>query len=496
MREMRTPLARLTDQWMTEAAGRPLSRRTFLAGAGMAAASLALGRTVTGAAPRVAIIGGGIAGLNAAWKLRKAGIRATVYEAAERAGGRIWTDFGAFGAGITTEIGGEFIDSSHKEMRSLAREFKLDLLDTAVASETQLTETYFFGGRARTEDEIVAAFRPVAKRIRQDQNNLVFNDYSDYNALAHRLDRTPLDQYLRQVGAEGWLFDLLDVAYETEFGLATTQQSALNFITLVGTKPNTFSEFGESDQRYKIKGGNQQLVDSMRSALADQVKLGHELIAAKRTATGVRLTFNLCAGVREVMADLVLFTLPFTTLRRVDLDLGLPARATRGIQAITYGTNSKLVLGYRSRAWRDNGQNGLYFSDLGAQSGWDSTQLQPGTAGAITTFLGGSRGANLGQGSLADHAARARRDLDNIFRGSASQASGAAKRYVWPDNPFALGSYTCFAPGQYTEFGGYFSQAFGDVYFAGEHCSLDAQGYMEGGAVTGAQAAAAIVARV
>jgi monoamine oxidase len=444
----------------------------------------------------VAIIGGGIAGLNAAWKLRKAGIRATVYEAADRAGGRIWTDFGSFGPGITVEIGGEFIDSSHKEMRRLAREFKLELLDTAVASEAQLTETYFFGGRARTESEIVDAFRPVAKRIRQDQKNSVFNDYSDYNALAARLDNTTLEDYLRQVGAEGWLFDLLDVAYQTEFGRATAEQSALNFVTLVGTKPNSFSEFGESDQRYKIRGGNQQLVDRMAAALSDQVQLGQELIAARRTSNGIRLTFSGCGGHREVTADIVLLTLPFTTLHRVDLDLGLPARAKRGIREITYGTNSKLVLGYGERSWRGNGQSGLYFSDLSAQSGWDASQLQPGAAGAITTFLGGEPGLTLGHGSLSAHASRTHHDLDRIFPGTASKANGLARRFVWPDNPFALGSYTCFAPGQYTEFGGFYSQAFGDVYFAGEHCSLDAQGYMEGGAVTGAEAAAAIAARV
>lgn len=489
---MRTPLANLTSRWMAQ----PLSRRNFLAAAGATTASIALGyRGTTAAKPRVAIVGGGIAGLNAAWKLRKAGIRANVYEAADRAGGRIWTDSNWYGQGVTVEIGGEFIDSSHKEMRRLAREFRLDLLDTAVASETQLSETYYFGGRARTEDEIVAAFKPVADRIRQDQNNLVFNDYSDYNPLAYRLDHTPLDEYLRQVGAEGWLFDLLDVAYETEFGLATRRQSALNFVNLVGTKPNSFSEFGESDQRYKIKGGNQQLVDRMRAALGEQLQLGQELIAAKKTSAGIRLTFAGCGRVNETTADIVIFALPFTTLRRVDLDLGLPARASRGIRSITYGTNSKLVLGYADRAWRNNGQSGLFFSDLGAQSGWDATQLQAGTAGAITTFLGGEKGVALGRGSLTEYANRTRRDLDRVLPGSALKSNGAARRYVWSENPYALGSYTCFAPGQYTDFGGYFSQAFGDVYFAGEHCSLEAQGYMEGGAATGADAANAILTR-
>jgi monoamine oxidase len=35
----------------------------------------------------------------------------------------------------------------------------------------------------------------------------------------------------------------------------------------------------------------------------------------------------------------------------------------------------------------------------------------------------------------------------------------------------------------------------GNVYFAGEHCSLAAQGYMEGGAETGRHAAESILKR-
>ena len=49
----------------------------------------ALTATGSGPAPSVAIVGGGIAGLNAAYQLKKAGIEATVYEARRRLGGRI-----------------------------------------------------------------------------------------------------------------------------------------------------------------------------------------------------------------------------------------------------------------------------------------------------------------------------------------------------------------------------------------------------------------------
>jgi monoamine oxidase len=43
--------------------------------------------------------------------------------------------------------------------------------------------------------------------------------------------------------------------------------------------------------------------------------------------------------------------------------------------------------------------------------------------------------------------------------------------------------------GQYTAFAGYEGVAQGAIHFAGEHCSQDFQGFMEGGASEGGRAA-------
>src|SRR5690349_655901 len=74
-----------------------ISRRDFLKGAGAVAAGLTLSGTLAGRAlaahasgsPRIAIIGGGISGLNAALTLQDAGYASTIYEASSRLGGRM-----------------------------------------------------------------------------------------------------------------------------------------------------------------------------------------------------------------------------------------------------------------------------------------------------------------------------------------------------------------------------------------------------------------------
>src|SRR5688572_6651340 len=84
----------------------------------------------TGGDARIAIVGGGMAGLNAAYKLRKVGLRAKIFEGSGRTGGRMFTAKDLLGDGLTTELGGEFIDSTHEEMLALMEEFGLEKLDT------------------------------------------------------------------------------------------------------------------------------------------------------------------------------------------------------------------------------------------------------------------------------------------------------------------------------------------------------------------------------
>ena len=65
----------------------------------------------------------------------------------------------------------------------------------------------------------------------------------------------------------------------------------------------------------------------------------------------------------------------------------------------------------------------------------------------------------------------------------------------WPSNPLALGSYTCYMPGQFTTIAGLEGLPVGNVFFAGEHANsfYESQGFMEGAALSGVDVAAAIL---
>ncbi|MCX7924939.1 MAG: FAD-dependent oxidoreductase [Fimbriimonadales bacterium] len=513
----RTPLFRLIRRWLNaatltdeqlerayeQAFQRQLSRREFLRSASVltaaAAASSLLpkpGEARDRHEPRIVIVGAGMAGLSAAYHLRRRGLHATLYEASERTGGRIYSARDLFAPGLVTELGGEFIDSIHQDMLQFVRQFDLELIDLEARSERNLETRYYFNGQSYTEAQIIDALRPIARRIKQDAQRAGYPvTYDNYNAFAYALDQTSLAEYLTQIGATGWLYELLEVAYVTEYGLDAHEQSCLNLIFLIDTQLNNgFDIFGESDERYKVRGGNQQIPDRLAQMMASQIRLGHQLVALRESTHGYRLTFERSGGgVVEVQADFVLLTLPFTLLREVDLRVSLPPVKRRAINELGYGTNAKLILGFQSRFWRAQGLNGDFFTDEPFQSGWDSSRLQAGTAGSLTLFLGGTPGVQVGSGTPQSQAAAFLPGVERVFPGATAQYTGNAVRFHWPSYPFAKGSYACWKVGQYTSIAGAEFEPVGQLFFAGEHTSIDFQGYMNGAAETGRRAAQLIV---
>jgi monoamine oxidase len=130
--------------------------------------------------------------------------------------------------------------------------------------------------------------------------------------------------------------------------------------------------------------------------------------------------------------------------------------------------------------------------DLAYQSGWDSSRGQAGARGAYTIFEGGTKGTDLQPGSAEEQAKRLLPGLETVFPGTQQRWSGTALRAYWPSNPFVKGSYAAYRVGQWTGIRGAEGMPAGKLFFAGEHTSLDWQGYMNGGAESGRLAAKAI----
>lgn len=455
-----------------------------------------------GQPPRIVIVGAGMGGLNTAYKLQKAGLTAKIFEGANRTGGRMFTARDLLADGLTTELGGEFIDSSHEEMLALMTEFGLEKLDTQGPEAASLKgETYFINRRHYTHEQAAAAFAPLAKKIFEDYDAL--GDVVDYQTEGGgtAIDRMSIAQYLDKIGATGWMRELIETAYVTEYGFDTGDQSALNFVFLIGTgdleDADAFSLLGESDERYKVRGGNQRIVDELAKRVAPQIQQLHRLEAIRSRGDGFTLSFRNEGRSVEEQADVVVLAIPFTLLREVKIDVDLPPLKRKAINELAYGANAKVLVGFKSRPWEKQGYSGATYSDESFQLAWANSFLQPGTAGGLTMYSGGAAAHEAGKGTADVVAARLLRGIERAYPGTLRERNDKRpSRFHWPTHEWTKGAYAGYKPGQWTTIAGSEGLPVGNLFFAGEHCSYDFQGYMNGAAQSGADTAKAIMAKV
>jgi monoamine oxidase len=475
-----------------------LDRRTLLQFTAAAATAAVLPACGDDDQKTVAIVGGGMAGVHCAYRLKRLGVTAQVYEASSRIGGRMFTERSLFPDGQHCELGGELIDTGHLTLHELAQELDIELLDYNQDDPNLSRLQVFFDGRRLTENEILDSFAPIAERI--DASIQALEDPEEYITYqtpngAQALDQLSLTAWLDREGipAQSVARRLIELAYVGEYGLPADQCNCLNLLTFISTDTLKLELFGESDERYHTKGGNDLFPQRLAERLdAGQLQLQHKLVSLSELSDKrYQLTFETPSGSKEVKADHVVLALPFTLLRQISLQVTLPEVKRKAIQELGYGTNAKLMVGFSSRPWRSAPvlSDGSTYSDVGYEQSWETSRLQPGTSGIITQYVGGQKGLDLGQGTPEQQAALFLDQFDRSFPGVKAVANGRVARMHWPSYPLALGSYAAYKVGQYTTIAGAEIERVDNLHFCGEHTSLDAQGFMEGAALTGAIAA-------
>jgi monoamine oxidase len=445
----------------------------------------------------VAVVGAGLAGLVTAHMLQTAGCSSQLFEASDRIGGRIRTDFGSQEPGLVTEWGAEFIDSTHHDMLALVQWCGLSLLDTATESEAELRTAYHFQGGHYSEAQVLEAYAPVAARIASDAARLTpALSRVQHSPADIALDRVSITEYLDRMEMEPWLRSLLCVAYETELGRDAGELSCIGLLSQIGTDLSKgFKIFGESDERFKVAEGLELIPRRLAEGLTTQPRMRHRLVQIRQLGEAYRLSFETDGGSRQFDADAVVLALPFTLLRQVDLGELLPPIQRHCVQTLDYGLNSKLMVGLRSRPWRRQGFDGGLYTDLPMQTGWDASRQRNGERGIFTWYMGGKQSLAIDRNLTKNLAQRMSQAMEPVFAGFCAERTGTATLIHWPTEPFALGSYSCYRTGQYTALGGLEARGVGGLHFAGEHCSREFQGYMNGAAETGRRAALQIVAR-
>jgi monoamine oxidase len=504
-----------------------LSRREFVQRAGLAGAaaiggSAALAATAGAArgagSPSVAIVGGGIAGLTAALTLADKGVASTVYEASpDRLGGRMHSDTsGYWDAGQVSEFCGELIDTSHTTIRHLAQRFGLPTADLVAAQPNGSTDTLWFLNGYYSVDQADVDFQPIHKTLQdQVQATSYPTTYLVHTDAGIFFDTMTVYDWIENYvpgGHGSRMGRLLDAAYNEEYGAETKSQAALNLMYLLGfqASPGNFSIFGKSDERFHIEGGNQQLPEAIADYIGRRnIKLGYSMQSIKANTDGT-VTMSFATGGRSqvVTADHVILCMSFAVLRTLDYSgANFDTRKKTAITQLGAGVNAKLQLQFDSRYWSTQGpwglSNGNVYSDIGIQNTWEVSRGQDGTPGLLVDYSGGNVAAAYkpstpyssagSSNQVTTYAKQFLAKLEKVFPGVSAHWNGRATLSTpWLD-PLLNCSYSYWKPGQYVGFSGYEGAVQGNIHFAGEHCSQDFQGYMEGGASEGVRAAQEIL---
>ena len=257
-----------------------------------------------------------------------------------------------------------------------------------------------------------------------------------------------------------------------------------------------------ADERWHVRGGNDQIIGRAADALPPgTIHLNAPLRAlVRRSDAAYELTFD--GDGAPVMADLVILTLPMSTLRQVDLSrAGFGAQKMAAIADLAMGYDVKLLLQYATRpADMGNWSGGLEYTDPDLVT-WESSVAEAGKAGLITVYAGGRTGASWA--APESHGPAPGPLVDDILGrieegvpGSRARFNGRSWADLWTRDPWTNGAYAAFAPGQYTRFWGGTAQPDGNVHFAGEATSTYSQGYLNGGVESGDRAAVEVMRKV
>ena len=256
---------------------------------------------------RIAVIGAGFAGLAAAWYLSQAGASVTVFEAADRTGGRVLTDHDLV-TDKYVEAGAELVGENHPLWWEFASMF--GLLARAADDSRRLREPRPGGpaaaGRPRPDARRAPAGRrrPAARRGRDRAGRRSVDPEQPWaHPNAATLDSLSVSGRLDQLlgASSSQARQVIEFTIANDNCAPVLQQSYLGLLALVsaartGDDPAGLRGYWESTETHRCGGGNDQLATQLAGTLAD-VRLSSPVDTISVSAVGIGLDVSGNAGV-------------------------------------------------------------------------------------------------------------------------------------------------------------------------------------------------------
>ena len=456
-------------------------RRTFLKGAAMSAAALVLpahelwpraGSVQKTIAPRtVIVVGAGLAGLVAAFELVQAGHNVTLLEARKRPGGRIHTLRDSFADGLYAEAGAIDFTASYRLLLEYVRLFDLPV---AKPPKRILKSVVYAGGqRLLLPPEPNWPFNLNAEERRAGRDKLwercvlsaapqvgnpLGKQWPDSRLL--RWDTGTLNDFLRKRGASEGAISLFRVSLS---GRDYDHVSALQTLA-------TECFYADSPELLTLRGGNDRLPEAFARKLDGRIHYGAAVVKVGQDAQGVRVAI-IRSGIQEQMeADHVILTVPFSVLRNIELDSSISEKKHFAIASLRYESVLRVYLQCRNRFWIQDGTYGSASTDLPIGSIIEHTSTQPGPRGILEAQMESTQAEFAKNMKPEDRIPWVAKYLEQVHPGMEQHLEGGTS-VSWDEDPWSLGAWAYYAPGDMKSLFLHAAKPEGRVHFAGEHTS-------------------------
>ncbi len=431
----------------------------------------------TSAPKKVVIVGAGMAGLTAAYELKRAGHQPVVLEAQQRLGGRVHTLREPFSEGLYAEVGAMRIPRAHKMTLAYIEKFGLKTNDFTMDNPQAY---YYIGGRKVRAAE--AAVNP----------GLLGFDLAEHELgqTADRLWRKaiePLMTLLAEQGDDAWpeIVERYDDYSTREFleanhwsvgaiemyGLLANQEALMNssFLELFREEAGNYYT-----NMLEIQGGTDRLPYAFLPELRDEIRFGARMIAIDQSPTDVSIHYQTRAGRSEQKGDYAILTAPFPVLRHIEALKPFSRAKMRAIRELHYDASAKILFQCRRRFWeQDDGIfGGGTITDLPVRNVYyPDHSRETGRGVMLASYTWSEDAQRWGSLTPEDRLVQALEDVAVIHPQVIREFEVGAS-HMWHDDEFAGGAFALFDPGQQTLLYDEIIRPEGRIYFAGEHASL------------------------
>jgi monoamine oxidase len=454
-----------------------MNRREFLRLASVAALSTPFTRYARAAKPSAScvIVGAGLAGLSAAYRLNKAGWRVTIVEARERPGGRAWSYRFPEAPELVCEMGGEWIGKDQKHILDLCRELNVPLEPHAYRIWLLLAGQLKSPGQWQFSEGARAGWKKFAS---------AYKHYGPEDF--KRLDQYDWYAWLRKIGFTEDDLQIRELIDSTDIGESMRSASAL--VEAESYAEADYMNPDDTDEMdFHVKGGNTELVNAILARLpAGTLHLNSPVTAvAQRSGT-----VTISTAKEKFSADACVFAAPSSVISAIRFDPPLSPAKAQAAEELEYARILKTQILCKERFWP--AENFAMMSDETSHEYFHTTQGQPGPRGILCSYSVGDKADVLAAESEQHRQEQVTRDLLALSPAAADLVMTTHSK-AWQRDPWVHGAYAVYHPGQWLTVRPLLHRAHGKVLFAGEHLSEDSQGFMDGAVGTGMAAAESLL---